>query len=79
VSKNAYNVPIINLWIQLFIKHMKHYEMTVYHGCDIYIHMIYRVTIIVQQYGLPKILFLLSRVDVVPRELYYNVDAPAIV
>jgi hypothetical protein len=32
---NAHDVPIINLLIQLFIKHMQHYEMTVYHGCDI--------------------------------------------
>jgi hypothetical protein len=50
VSRNAHDVPVNNLWIQLFIKHMQHYEMTVYHGYDIdrYMHMIYRVTVIVQ-------------------------------
>jgi hypothetical protein len=36
VSRNAHDVPVINLWIQLFIKHMQHYEMTVYHVGDIY-------------------------------------------
>ena len=34
--------------------------------------------IIVQQYGLLKILPLLSRVDAIPRDLYYNARAPAI-
>jgi hypothetical protein len=41
-------------------------------------HMIYRVTIIVQQYGLPEILLLLSRVDAVPMDLQYNAGALAI-
>jgi hypothetical protein len=40
VNRNAYDVPIINLWIRLFIKHMQHYEMTVYHTGDIYIYNI---------------------------------------
>jgi hypothetical protein len=39
-------------------------------------HMIYRVTVIVQQYGLLEILTLLSMIDVVPRDLQYNVGAP---
>ena len=30
VSINAHDVPAINLRIQLFIKHMQHYEMTIY-------------------------------------------------
>jgi hypothetical protein len=34
--------------------------------------------VIVQQYGIPKILPLLSRVDAVPRDLYYNASAQAI-
>jgi hypothetical protein len=34
--------------------------------------------VIVQQYGLPEILPLLSRVDAIPRVLQYNVSAPAI-
>jgi hypothetical protein len=34
--------------------------------------------VIVQQYGLPEILSLLSRVDVVPRDLQYNAGASAI-
>jgi hypothetical protein len=29
VSRNPHDVPVINLWILLFIKHMQHYEMTV--------------------------------------------------
>jgi hypothetical protein len=41
-------------------------------------HMIHKITVIVQQYGLSKILSILNRVDTVPRDLYYNVDASAI-
>jgi hypothetical protein len=29
MSINAHDVPVIILWIQLFIKHMQHYEMIV--------------------------------------------------
>jgi hypothetical protein len=38
----------------------------------------YDVNSHVQQYGLLEILPLLSRVDAVPRDLYYNASAPAI-
>ena len=41
-------------------------------------HMMDNVSIIVQQYGIPEILPLLSRVDVVPRDLQYNTSAPTI-
>ena len=37
VSRNSHDVPIISLWILLSIKHMQHYEMTVYYAGDIYI------------------------------------------
>ena len=37
VSRNSYDVPVIGLWILLFIKDMQHYEMTAYHVGDIYI------------------------------------------
>jgi hypothetical protein len=46
--------------------------MTIYHVGDIYIyymHMIYRVIVLIQQYGLPEILSILSRVDAIPRDL----------
>jgi hypothetical protein len=46
--------------------------MCVYIYIYIYIynmHMIYRVIVIIQQYGQPKILPILSKVDVVPRAL----------
>ena len=29
VSRNPHDVPVISLWILLFIKRMQHYEMTV--------------------------------------------------
>jgi hypothetical protein len=29
VSRNQHDVPIINLWILLLIKHIQHYQITV--------------------------------------------------
>ena len=29
VSKNSHDVPVISLWILLFIKHVQHYDMIV--------------------------------------------------
>ena len=49
---------------------MQYYEMTIYHAGDVDIYIyIYKVTVIVQQYGLPEILSILSRVDAVPMDL----------
>jgi hypothetical protein len=49
---------------------MQHYEIIIYHGYNIYIYIYIerereRITVIVQHYGLPEILSLLNRVDVV--------------
>jgi hypothetical protein len=38
VSRNPHDVPVINLWFLLFIKHMQHYEMIVIMQV-IYIHI----------------------------------------
>ena len=68
--------PSLIYGFSYFIKHMQYYVMTVYHAGDIYIyiyiynmHMIYKLTVIVQQYGLPEILPILNRVDVISRDL----------
>ena len=55
----------------LLIKHIQHYDMTVYHTGDIDMYVIYayKVTVIVQQYGLPEILLILRRVDAISRDL----------